>query len=247
MVVTGDLTSNGSVDVSSLILAKQWMDQIGIPYLAIPGNHDTGANRWRSERFPNSEYYEDVAYEETNFAKVFQEPAILQREFDECVVIAFSVREHDPDHVLAPLEKFIQDTVKPVLLFGHYPVIETRDEGHLYASGHKDFIPASAVDLKGIIERNPHVRIYGCGHIHANTIRKLGTSCLQITAGGLGPGASTYRLYSISQHELHYQTLLGSGALHYLSGQQIGSYDTFEYHLGSAEERYGTIRLKDEA
>lgn len=42
VLVCGDLTHNG--DTKSLLLAKSLLDELEVPYYAIPGNHDTRAS-----------------------------------------------------------------------------------------------------------------------------------------------------------------------------------------------------------
>lgn len=242
-IISGDLTSDGCVHSSSLMRAKEWIDGLGIPYIAIPGNHDLGANLWRSDEYPNLEYYEQAPFEQTNFGKVFKQSSVVSKRVGEVVVIGVVLRENDPDDALKKLENTIKDIKQPIILCGHYPLVPTRNKGILKSFGFEDFIPKTAKSLQRIINKYNQIKIYACGHVHSNTVKQITTSCWQITAGGLGPGPSTYRIYSLSNQSLQYQTLLGAGPLDFWGHSDIDSSDTLEYHLGKADERFGCISL----
>ena len=42
VVVTGDLTDDGWDRQSDLIFARDWLNCLGLPWRAVPGNHDVG-------------------------------------------------------------------------------------------------------------------------------------------------------------------------------------------------------------
>lgn len=240
-VVTGDLTTNGCVQRSSLEQAKEWLDGLRIPYIAIPGNHDSGANLWRSDAHPDLEHYEPVPFEQTNFGTVFKQAAVVTRELANFLIIGLALREDDPDNALVQLNQILESTAKPIILCGHYPVVPAREEGVLERFPIKEFIPHTAESLRNIINNYGQIKMYLCGHIHINSVRKITKSCWQMSAGSLGQGASVYRLYSISNQGIHYETLFGAGPLSYWSRDDIAARDPFEYHLGTANERFGQM------
>ena len=44
VIHAGDVTLDGAADPSELAAAKQLLDELGLPWLAVPGNHDVGDN-----------------------------------------------------------------------------------------------------------------------------------------------------------------------------------------------------------
>src|SRR5690606_28181891 len=108
-----------------------------------------------------------------------------------------------------------------------------------------EFVPNAMARLVELIGRHPNVRLYACGHIHVTTAEPVAEHCLQLTAGGLGPGASTYRVYDVDEAagELRYTTVLGSGPLEFWEPLlQVPSQGP-EFSCGGAPERSGTLRL----
>ncbi len=244
MIVTGDLTTRGCVDKASLLQAKEWLDSIKIPYISIPGNHDTGANESRSKTYPDLEYYEPVPFSNTNFGQLFKQPPVIEKNMGEFIIIGIVLRENDPDGALTTLAKLLNHTSKPVLLFGHYPVVQARETGILATFGYDESIPKTATELRRIIKEHSNVKVYACGHIHANTVRKIKDSCIQVSTGGLGPGPSVFRIYNIADGILSFKTYLGAGPLDFWHRfDTVYSY-TAEYHLGAARERSGYIQFK---
>ena len=51
VVHVGDLTLNGTEDPGELVHARRLLDALGVPWIAVPGNHDIGDNPGASERF----------------------------------------------------------------------------------------------------------------------------------------------------------------------------------------------------
>lgn len=211
IVVTGDLTSYGSADPNQLQLAKQWLDSIGIPYLAIPGNHDLGANRERHVLYGQSESYEDCPWSTTHFASVFNQPPVIHKDLGTFQIIAMAIRENDPDHSLNLLRQQLQQNSKPGLLFGHYPLQTIHQNGVLATFGYSEFIPNIRDALWSIVTEYPQIQLYGCGHVHASSITRLSSTCQQFTAGGLGPGPCQWWLYEVFDDRLEFQSKLGSG------------------------------------
>jgi Icc protein len=243
MIVTGDLTTRGCIRKSDLQESKDWLDNLGIPYIAIPGNHDTGANEKRSKEFPDLEYYESVPFEQTNFGILFRgQSPVIMRDLGSVVIIALVLRENDPDNALALLQQMLKNITKPIILCGHYPLVKTREEGSL-ATFDVDYIPATAKQLQAIVEEHRNIKLYACGHIHVNSVQRIGDACLQMSAGAIGPGPSTFRLYSITDEELIYETLLGAGPLDFWHLFDQTYHYTADYHIGTQVERFGHIQL----
>ena len=244
LLVTGDLTSAGSSEVDELKFARQWLDSLGAPYLAIAGNHDLGANSRRGEQYPELERHDPRPLADTNFGRVFGPDAIVTCDVGPLLAVGLSLRAGDPDGVLPQLIGLLDRVAKPVVLFGHYPLVPTRDTGVLSRFGAGDFIPDLVEPLAQIIGAHPVVKAYLAGHVHAVSARPITAGCCQLTAGGLGPGASAYRVYELSPGRLRYATRLGAGPLGFWERIVPSEAPSpMEYHLGTAAERVGALDL----
>jgi 3',5'-cyclic-AMP phosphodiesterase len=243
LFVTGDLTSHGSAEAQELALAREWLDALGVPYLCLPGNHDLGANRWRGERSPGSERYEDAPLAETNFGRTFGLGPLEVRDLGPLTAMALSLRSGDPDGVLPALEEALGRGDGPVALLAHYPLLQTRDQGVLAEFGAGDWVPDLVEPLLAIIRAHPRVRLLAAGHVHALTGRLLPGGALQLTAGALGPGASVYRRYTVSGQRLAFSSHLGAGPLGFWERLVPDAYPA-EYHLGASHERLGELPLR---
>jgi DNA repair exonuclease SbcCD nuclease subunit len=239
MIVSGDLTTYGSSRRDHLALAREWLDSLEIPYLAVPGNHDLGPSRIRGERNPHQEGFEDVEFKQTGYGRTFGPDAVLVRDLERLRVVGVALREDDPDGVLPRLADVLEGDTRPVILVGHYPLVPTREPKPHTDFGSEMFVPNAGAVLLDLVRRTPNVVLYACGHVHVNSARPLAPHCLQLTAGSLGQGASTYRIYDVDDAGLTYSTVLGSGPLAFWS-----SFDpslAADFSLGTGSERTGRV------
>ncbi|MDA8192744.1 MAG: metallophosphoesterase [Thermaerobacter sp.] len=243
IIVSGDLTSHGSRNRKELEMARDWLLRLDAPVLAVPGNHDLGANPLRGQEYPETEAYEFLALRKTNYGSVFSPEPVTMHDLPTVAVIGIALREEDPDGALPRLESTLDSVTKPVILVGHYPLAPTRATGPLATFAFHEFIPHTASRLRRVIASHPVVRLYAAGHVHACTAQPLAPHCLQVTAGGLGPGPSLYRVYTISGAQLHFETRFGTGPLGFWE-QLVPEFDYApEYHLGHHHERNGQQTL----
>ena len=244
LLVTGDLTSHGSSHIEELEFARQWLDSLGAPYLAIAGNHDLGANARRGAQYPELERHDPRPLADTHFGRVFGPDALVTCDLGPLFAVGLSLRAGDPDGVLPKLARLLDRVAKPVVLLGHYPLVPTRTTGVLSRFGAGDFIADLVEPLVQIIQAHPVVKAYLAGHVHAVSARPITARCLQLTAGGFGPGASAYRVYDLSPGRLGYTTRLGAGPLGFWE-RVVPSEAPFptDYHLGTAAERVGALDL----
>jgi Icc protein len=232
VLVTGDLTTFGCAQVDHLKRARQWLDELGLPYLAIPGNHDLSPSAQAGD-------YEDLPYAETGYGRTFDPDPVHVRDLGQVRVIAAGLRERDPDGVLPRISALIQADSRPVILATHYPVLGVREpKVHKYF-GSDEFVPESAQALLEIVRANQNVVLYACGHIHVSTTERLAPHCLQVTAGSLGQGASTYRIYDVDDSGLTYSTAMGTGPLTFWEHSVTGL--DADFSLGRNDERTGRI------
>ena len=97
VVVTGDLTTHGSAKVEDLVLAKDWLDALDMPYLVVGGNHDLGANQSRGMDYPETEFYEELPFHHTGFAQVFGTHMVETADLGVVEVMTINIRNGDPD------------------------------------------------------------------------------------------------------------------------------------------------------
>lgn len=242
VIVSGDLTSYGSTDLSQLMEAKRWLDLLAIPYIVVPGNHDLGANAIRGSQYPESEWYQDTSWNSTYFATVFEQGPMVWRDMGPIRIIGLALREGDPDGALGELHELLARTTKPILLFCHYPLIPVRQKGVLAAFGASEFIPDTSAALLSVIQRHPQIFLYSCGHVHAASVMALPNGPLQISAGGFGPGPSQWWMYHMTQTELRYQSLRGAGPASFWDRLRPEEGYTEAYHFGPPTTHYGVIQ-----
>lgn len=243
IVCTGDLTSHGCARRGNLVRAREWLDALGIAYLTLPGNHDQGPNREQGRKFPQTELYEEAPFAGTNFASVFEQGVLVSRDLGEVVIVGVAVRDGDPDGAVQQLDALLQTTRAPVIVCGHYPLVNVREHGVLADFGFAESIPATAPVLLDCLRRHRNVVVYLCGHVHASTCRPLSDRCVQLSAGALGPGPSVFRMLRVYGDSIDWTTQFGGGSLDFWMQRLPGFSVLPEYHLGYPQERVGHIAL----
>ncbi|WP_166345358.1 metallophosphoesterase family protein [Phytoactinopolyspora limicola] len=240
VVVTGDVTNYGGRYRDHLVLARDWIEGLDAPTLVVPGNHDLGPSPARAADNPENEAYQDAPYPETNFGTIFHPSPVITRDAGPVRVIGIGLREGDPDGVLPRLERLLRADTRPVILCGHYPVVDTREVPVSSEFGSAAYLPTTAPALLELIRAHRNVAVYAGGHVHVNSVRRIAPHCVQMTAGGLGPGASSYRVYDLDARGLTYSTVLGSGSLTFWEAEMdVAPAEGFS--LGTPEERTGRI------
>ena len=213
VIVTGDLTSTGSHDEEALLQVRFALEEMELEYLVLAGNHDLGANSLRGRKFPSTEAYENVRWSDTHFFKVFRQPPVVRWNHLGVTILAFSIRQHDPDHTLPLRESYLDEQTSPVFVFGHYPLIQVSQKGPLATFDSHDYLGETVDELHHLFSRFPQIQLYGCGHVHVASRRHLFNQTWQISAGALGPGASQFWVYHAEENQLAYFSVLGNGPL----------------------------------
>ncbi|OJU39040.1 MAG: hypothetical protein BGN97_12835 [Microbacterium sp. 69-10] len=239
VVATGDLTNRGSYRAADFAAAKRWLDDLGAPYLALPGNHDLGANPHRGELFPESERYEDVPFSSTGYAGTFGPDAVVSMRVGDLTVIGVALRENDPDRALEGLETHLVHAPGPVVVAGHYPVILPRPWPGTDAFGALGYIDGAATRLADIIRGDDRIISYLCGHVHLTSRHPIGSHCMQFTAGALGPGAAALRVYDWDGAVWAYSTIDVAGPQIFWENFSESAREDPSFSSGSPEERAG--------
>ncbi|MFI6227667.1 metallophosphoesterase family protein [Micromonospora echinospora] len=243
VVATGDLTNRGSADPGDFALALEWLTGLDTPYLAVPGNHDLGANPLRGEMFPHYERYEPVPFHETGYARAFGTDLVPGVTVGPVTVLGVVLREDDPDGALPQLAEQLRQVEGMVLVAGHYPVIEPRPIPSLEHFGARGYVDRSAERLREVLAASENVVGYLCGHVHLTSMHPISPRCTQFTAGGLGPGAASYRSYRIQGDTLRYGTHEAEGPQVFWEGGSAQARAIPHFSSGTAEERCGVLPL----
>lgn len=205
IAVCGDVSVKGTTYLNELQYVKDKFDELRIPYIPVPGNHDLCATKGMEDRYPDLEEYEYVSLEETNFYKVFGEEGVrYSKVFNDIRFIGFSIRNEDPDGQL-PWLKAELERPEPKLVFGHYPLVQSRSGGYCEKWDYSR-IDKSIPALTGMLGDKKHnVLAYFCGHQHINSIVPMG-STYQIETASTVLTTTSYRIMEITDNEISITT-----------------------------------------
>jgi hypothetical protein len=226
------LATFGGASVAEMELARQWLDGLEASYVALPGNHDLAR---AGSAFEEPDPVAPLA--ETNFGRVFGGDAIVIRDVGPVRVVAITMRPGDPDGVLPRLDDLVRSDSRPVLLSGHYPLAPVRETSVLAEVSSEKFAGETADGVLDVIRRHSNIVAYACGHIHASSVRQLTERCVQVTAGSLGQGSATYRIYDVEARSMVVRTMMGHGPLDFWGRKFPELRGQPDYHLGGAGER----------
>lgn len=243
VVVSGDLTESGSHDVTDLVVAREWIDALGIPWLVVPGNHDLGANRRRSLKYPDREWFDERPFAETAFAHIFGDDLAPVLSIDGVTLVGVVLREGDPDGALDALRSQLMVSSAPIVVVGHYPVIMPRDVPMIAEFGARGYVDREASALEQLMAEFPAVRLYCSGHVHLTSSAPLAHGGRQLTAGGLGPGASSFRIvdFDARRREARYSTVDAEGPQEFWERAFPGLAAIPAFSAGAPSERGGVV------
>jgi len=238
LLLTGDLTSYGCFDRTQLVAVRRWIEDLGVPWLAIAGNHDLSANRSRGAAWPVMEAYEEQPFLRTNFGRVFGPDPVVVTRLEGVTVVGVSLRDEDPDGALPLLARTLEELEGPALVAGHYPLVPTRERGVLASFGAAGYLDHVRDDLEQILRRSPEVLAYLCGHVHAQTATRLPWGPWQLSAGALGPGASLGWLLEIGER-MQAIPVEGGGPAVFWPAEMLDGLDPVAYHRVDAPVALG--------
>lgn len=241
VIVSGDLTSYGCWDVREMYAAKNWLDALGIPFLAVPGNHDLSANPAKGVAYPLMEHYEELPFDETNFGRVFGQPPVKVLEFQEATVVGFGIRDHDPDGTLEALAAAIDAASSPVLTVGHYPLEPVREKGFLAQFGALGYLDAVQPQLRETIADRPRVVAHLCGHVHVASVRTVDDRLAQFSAGAVGPGASRGWILDTNMAGFRFAAFGTGGPDLFWPETLLAGQDAYDQHWEVPSRRLGQL------
>lgn len=246
LVASGDLTSYGTWDARELLAAKRYLEGFGRNVLAIPGNHDLGANRERGERYPVFERYEPVPWDRTNFGRIFGGAAVVERPFGDVLVVGIGLRRRDDDGALAMLERAIARATTPVVVVGHYPLQPVRQQGILASFGAAGYVEDEVARLREMLSSSGKVVAYLCGHVHASSAHVLEGGLLQLSAGALGPGPALGWLVRVERDEVRFEQVATVGPEVFWPAELLDGEDPVRYHRGDVVRGSLALSLRAE-
>lgn len=170
VLITGDLTENGWPEEYEH--ARNYLDQLSMPYFIVPGNHDRRANLL-------------TAFSDHAYLPAADSQHVLYSIEDypvRCIAVDTALRGEPYGRLCEVRLNWLQQTLhqqpdKPTLLFMHHPPIRTGirwiDAAGLYG-GHL---------LETLVRDNPQIQRILCGHVHrpiqacwANTLVSIAPS-----------------------------------------------------------------------
>ncbi len=169
VLLGGDFTSTSMPE--EFKTAKDFVQTLEKPWIAIPGNHDHYTRR----SYRNQMYYQHFANENSSFYS-------LQKDGIECQKIAprwwvISLDTCLPTRITSSQGVFSEEIESKlegvlslipldenVILFNHYPFFDQEDKKRTLLRGRS---------LENLLQRHPKIRLYLHGHTHRHSIANL--------------------------------------------------------------------------
>ncbi len=267
-VAGGDLTVKGPACIEELYGFKQKVENITSDYIATPGNHDLCPIKGMEKTYPGVEEYEYTELDNVNFSKVFGEAGLRYSEvFEDIRLIAFAIRNEDPDDQLVWLEKELKKSGKKIV-FSHYPVFQTRSGGFC-AGWDYNRIGKSREKIASLLADEQHdVLFYFCGHQHINSKVPMNMDSdgkpelninyatkgdgkrWQVETGTLTQATVCYREIEIEKDRISVSTKqlpgisgLVEGVMNETKSFDETHSDIYTYHMGNEDERDFEVNL----
>lgn len=260
LVVSGDLTSLGTVDPAELSTVRAHLDAAGVPYDVLPGNHDLCPSPEQAAKSPGVERYEHVPLEQTVYARTFGERGLRFRHTGGDVeFLGVTLRAGDPDGELPRLAADLDrpSTARARIVVGHYPSRPVRTGGSLatWGPGH---IGPSAGALDAVLAAHgpeaprptgvPPVIAYLFGHVHILCATRH-AGVWHMTPGALAAGCPGHRVCEIHRDRVEFRFVpLADARLAapgFWGGHPTDAQhpDPHTYHAGTPQERTVSIPL----
>lgn len=248
VIIGGDLTVRGPASMGEIESFKNKMDKTGIPYVALPGNHDLAPSKVFARMYPGMEDYEEGALIDTNYGRVFKGEGLrYYKKFESLSLVGFAIRDDDPDGQLEWLEEKLSSEEEK-LVFCHYPLVPARDGGFCSRWEYKRI--GNVIDRLALLVGDPknHVLAYFCGHLHINSKKPLG-STIQVVNGASGLATVCYKEILIGDREIKVDTFMLPGfddfqgdLMNEDESTDIKHKTIKEYHWGTGDETRFTIK-----
>jgi 3',5'-cyclic-AMP phosphodiesterase len=180
VVAMGDICEDLGTE-QEYAAARQYFDKLVKPMVPVPGNHDF---IYSDIKMLDGKSIKGSAAEKQNklakFQKTFGIPALHHTKLAGNYKLIFLATDDTQSDQLTRLSQkqldwlrseLKSDNKKPTIIFFHGPLSGTVSSDHKYASS-IDFIAQPQAELQEIIQKNPQIFLWVCGHMHVPATSK---------------------------------------------------------------------------
>jgi len=181
VVAVGDICEDlGTVKEYSA--ARHFFNKLAKPFVPIPGNHDFIYSDFKA---PNGRRMTSSASEKQEklalFQKTFMLPTLYySRAINNYQLIFLATDDLQSDQLtrLSPIQlEWLRSELNlhrknPTIIFFHAPLYGTLSNNYNQYANSNDFIAQPQDDLREILQKNPQVFIWVCGHMHVSATHR---------------------------------------------------------------------------
>jgi 3',5'-cyclic-AMP phosphodiesterase len=180
VVALGDICQDVGTE-QEYAAARQYFGKLVKPLVPIPGNHDF---IYSDIKMPNGTRFKGSAVEKQNklakFQKTFGMPALYHSKLAGNYKLIFLATDDTQSDQLTRISRaqlewlrseLKRDQNKPTIIFFHAPLLGTLSNDKKNANS-TNFIAQPQDDLREIIQKNPQIFLWVCGHMHVPATHK---------------------------------------------------------------------------
>jgi Icc protein len=180
VVAVGDICEDLGTE-QEYAAARQFFRQLAKPFVPVPGNHDF---IYDDIKEPNGKKIKGTASARQKklaiFQKTFGVPALYHSQAVDNYQLIFLATDDLQSDQLARISppqlawlrsELHRHRKQPTIIFFHAPLSGTLSNYNNYANSN-DFIAQPADDLDEILQKNPQVFLWVCGHMHVPATNK---------------------------------------------------------------------------
>lgn len=224
ILATGDLADKGEAEQYNVF--RKYMDTLGVPYYAIPGNHYDGGYKNITDNYLNL-----IGKDKLNYDFTFKGMHFIM------------LARYNTDVDWRWLDALISSTTLPVIISDHYPIYPVRTDGR--ATSYK----MGGTEITEILNRySSKIIAFLTGHSHVNSLIKK-NDVFHIGTQAIVNLPNSFRHYSVYQDRIEVKTHYlqkEAGKYFWWGWYQWENTDelhptVFLYNFGNENERYFTI------
>ena len=180
VVAVGDICKDLGTE-KEYSAARQFFNKLAKPFVPIPGNHDF---IYEDIKMPNGKRIKGTASAKQNklaiFQKTFGVPALYHSKMVENYQLIFLATDDLQSDQLTRISSKQLDWLRselnrhrkqPTIIFFHGPLSGTLSNYNKYANSN-DFIAQPQDDIREILQKNPQIFLWVCGHMHVPATNK---------------------------------------------------------------------------
>jgi len=180
VVAVGDICEDLGTE-KEYSAARQFFNKLAKPFVPIPGNHDF---IYDDIKMPDGKRIKGAASEKQKKLAIFQNifgiPALYHSKLVENYQLIFLATDDIQSDQLTRISQKQLDWLRselnrnrknPTIIFFHGPLYGTLSNYNKYANSN-DFIAQPQDDIREILQKNPQVFLWVCGHMHVPATNK---------------------------------------------------------------------------